>query len=72
MSEDCILSEACKIPNANSFMTWKGTDSELVSIQILKLSKKIIFLSYYRAAEGGTMQYSKTLNKDKKYSLTAT
>jgi hypothetical protein len=31
-----------------------------------------MFLQNYRAAEGSTMQYSKTLNKDKKYSLTAT
>jgi hypothetical protein len=36
MSEDFILAEACKISDATSFMMWKGTDSELVSIQILK------------------------------------
>lgn len=31
MIEDFILAEACKISDANSFMMWKGTDSELVS-----------------------------------------
>jgi hypothetical protein len=43
----------------------ESTDSELVSIQILKLSHK-----NYTSAEGSIMQYSKVLNKGKKYSLT--
>jgi len=40
MSEDFIVAEDCKIPDANSFTMWKGTNSELVSIQILKFCHK--------------------------------
>jgi len=40
MSEDLILAEACKIPDADSSMMWKDIDSELVSIQISKFCQK--------------------------------